>query len=61
MNVRNYITFLMWKHTQLFGIHLLLNILLVYQIARVSKMEAKEEQTNKDNAILFDEEENVKM
>ena len=42
-------------------LHLLLNMLLVYQIIRVQKGNSKKEKLNKDDIILFDEEENVKM
>lgn len=45
---------------ELFGIHLLLNILLIYQILRVSKLQGKKDQINKDDLILFDEEQNIK-
>lgn len=44
----------------LFGLHLLLNILLIYQIARISKIQGKKDKLNKDDLILFDEEENIK-
>lgn len=44
---------------ELFGIHLLLNILLIYQILRVSKLQGKKDQINKDDLILFDEEQNI--
>lgn len=43
------------------GIHLLLNILLIYQISRISKVQGKKEKLNKDDLILFDEEQNVKI
>ena len=42
-------------------LHLLLNMLLVYQIIRVQKVNSKKEKLSKDDIILFDEEENVKM
>lgn len=42
------------------GIHLLLNLLLIYQIARVSKIQGKKERLNKDDLILFDDEQNIK-
>ena len=50
--------------TKTYGIlalHLLLNCLLIYQIVRVSKIQGKKEKINKDDAILFDEEQNVKF
>lgn len=42
------------------GLHLLLNILLIYQIVRISKIQRKKDKLNKDDAILFDEEQNIK-
>lgn len=42
------------------GLHLLLNILLIYQISKVAKIEGKKEKINKDDLILFDDEQNVK-
>ncbi len=49
------------KTYSVLGMHLLLNILLVYQISKVSKIQGKKETMNKDDIILFDEEENVKF
>lgn len=43
------------------GIHLLLNILLIYQILKLSKIQTKKDNLNKDDLILFDEEQNVKF
>ena len=42
-------------------VNILLIILLTYQIFKVSNLQQKREQLNKDDAILYDEEENVKM
>lgn len=42
------------------GIHILLNILLIYQILRILKLEGKKDKLKKDDLILFDEEQNVK-
>ncbi len=42
-------------------LHLLLNILVVVQISKISKIQSKKEQMNKNDAILFDEEQNVKF
>ncbi len=42
------------------GIHFLLNVLLIYQILKISKTETKKDKFNKDDLILFDEEQNVK-
>lgn len=42
------------------GIHLLLNLLLIYQIVRVSNIQGKKDKLNKDDLILFDEEQNIK-
>ena len=36
-------------------------VLLIYQISKVSKIEEKRNRLNKDDAILYDEEENVKI
>lgn len=41
--------------------HLLLNILLIYQILKVQKIKNKKEIVNRDDLILFDEEQNVKI
>lgn len=43
------------------GLHLLLNILLIYQILKVQKIQNKKEKLNKDDLILFDEEQNIKI
>lgn len=43
------------------GVHLLLNLLLIYQISKIAKIEGKKEKLNKDDLILFDEEQNVKI
>ena len=43
------------------ALHLLLNILLIYQVLKVSKLQEKKEKMNKDDAILFDEEQNIKF
>jgi len=43
------------------GLHILLNVLIIYQILRLSKIQEKKEQMNKDDLILFDEEENIKF
>lgn len=43
------------------GLHFLLNGLLIYQISKVHKIQNKKEKLNKDEAILFDEEQNVKF
>lgn len=42
------------------GIHLLFNILLIYQILKISKIKSKKDKLNKDDLILFDEEKNIK-
>lgn len=42
-------------------VHLLLNMLLIYQILKMQKNNEKKERLNKDDIVLFDEEENVKM
>ena len=43
------------------GIHLLLNILLVYQILKIKKIQNKKKRLNKDDLILYDEEQNIKI
>lgn len=43
------------------GIHLLLNILLIYQILKISKIEKKKDKVDKDSVVLFDEEQNIKI
>lgn len=45
----------------MFAIHLLLSILLIYQAIKVSKIENKKNKLSKDDLILYDEEENVKI
>lgn len=42
------------------GLHLLLNFLLLYQISKLNKKFNKKERLNKDDLILFDEEQNIK-
>lgn len=41
--------------------HLLLNMVLIYQILRVEKIKKQKDRLNKDDLILNDEEENVKI
>lgn len=43
------------------GVHLLLNILLIYQISKILKVQGKKDRLNKDDLILFDEEKNIKI
>lgn len=43
------------------AIHLLLNILLSYQIIKVSRMNETKNKLDKDEVVLFDDEENVKF
>ena len=43
------------------GLHLLLNVLLIYQISKVIKIKNKKERLNKDDAIVYDEEQNVRF
>ena len=43
------------------GLNVLLIILLIYQISKVSKIQEQRDRLNKDDAILFDEEENIKF
>ena len=49
------------KSYGILGLHLLINILLIYQILKVTKIQNKKEKLNKDDIILFDEEQNVKF
>lgn len=42
-------------------LHLLLNILLIYQIFKIINIQEKKERLNKDDLILFDEEQNVRF
>jgi len=42
------------------GLHLLLNILLLFQIVRIKKIHNKKMRINKDDLILFDEEQNIR-
>jgi hypothetical protein len=53
--------FLTQKHILLCGLHLLFNILLIYQISRISKIQKSKDKLSKDDLILFDEEQNVKI
>lgn len=43
------------------GVNFLLIILLIYQVSKVSQIQEKRDQLSKDDAILFDEEENIKF
>ena len=43
------------------ALNILLIILLIYQISKVSQIQEKRDRLSKDDAILFDEEENVKF
>ncbi len=49
------------KAMSIIGLHLLLNILLTYQIVKVIKIKTKKDKLNKDDIVLFDEEENIKI
>lgn len=42
------------------GLHLLLNILLIFQMQKVIKIHNKKIRMNKDDLILFDEEQNIR-
>ena len=42
------------------GLHLLINILLLFQILRINKIHNKKKRINKDDLILFDEEQNIR-
>ena len=42
-------------------LHLLLNILLIYQIFKARNIQEMKDKLNKDDLILFDEEENVRF
>lgn len=43
------------------GINIFLIILLIYQISKVSQIQETRDRMNKDEEVLFDEEENVKF
>lgn len=43
------------------GLNILIIMLLIYQIIKVSQIQEKREKLNKNDAILFDEEENIKF
>lgn len=49
------------KAYAILGLHFLLNILFVCQILKTLKMQEKRDKLNKDDLVLFDEEENVKI
>lgn len=48
------------KTTTILIMHLLLNILLIYQMYKIINMQGKKERVNKDDLILFDEEQNLR-
>lgn len=52
--------FLVQRLMELFGLHLLLNILIIYQIVRILKIQEKKDKLNKDDLILFDKEQDIK-
>ena len=43
------------------ALNVLIIVLLIYQVSKVSKIQDKRNQLNKDDVILFDEEENIKF
>lgn len=43
------------------ALNVFLIVLLIYQVSKVSKIQDKRDQLSKDDAILFDEEENIKF
>lgn len=47
------------KSYAMVGLHLLLNILLIYQMVKLVKNQTHKEKMNKDDLILFDEEKNI--
>ena len=49
------------KTCAILGLHLILNILVIYQIKHILKIKRKKEIINKDDIILFDEEQNIKF
>ena len=42
-------------------LHLLLNTLLIYQIFKIINIQKKKDRLEKDDLILFDEEQNVRF
>lgn len=53
--------FLVQKLMEVFGLHFLLNLLIIYQITSISKKQERKDQLARDDLILYDEEENIKM
>lgn len=49
------------KTYAMLGLHLLLNVLLIYEIWKVINIQEKKDRLNKDDLILFDEEQNVRF
>ena len=49
------------KINAILGANLLLNILIIYQIYRLMKIQRKKNKLDKDDIILYDDEENVKI
>lgn len=45
----------------LMALHLIFNVLVIYEIYRIRKIQIKKEKLDKDDLILFDEEENIKI
>lgn len=45
----------------IFGLHTLLNFLLIYEIIKVQKIGKNKERLNKDDIVVYDEEENIKF
>lgn len=49
------------KSSIMFGIHLLLNIVLIAKTSKLTKMKRKQDKIKKSDDVLFDEEENIKF
>lgn len=49
------------KTYAMLGLHLVLNVLLIYQIFKVANIQSKRDRLSKDDLILFDKEQNVRL
>ena len=49
------------KSSIMLGIHLLLNILLIFKTSKLTKKKRKQDKVKESDDVLFDEEENIKF
>ena len=49
------------KSSIMLGIHLLLNILLIFKTSKLTKKKRKQDKLKESDDVLFDEEENIKF